>query len=110
MPEMVLLILFGALARLAAARFRRLHMQPQPAPLCAGCSFAHIQHGANGRRAISCSYGGDVRPVAIDVLYCTDYRNRNAPVLVKTVGFALPIDEEELLAEVAIADDEMPAA
>ena len=34
----------------------------KPQPLCAGCSNAHVQYGAEGRRAISCTFGGMVRP------------------------------------------------
>jgi hypothetical protein len=34
----------------------------KPQPLSAGCSNAHVQYGAEGRRAISCTVGGMVRP------------------------------------------------
>ena len=34
----------------------------KPQPLCAGCSNAQVQYGAEGRRAISCTFGGMVRP------------------------------------------------
>lgn len=54
--------------------------ESKPAPLCAGFVFAHVQYGANARRAISCTYGGGVRPMKLDVLYCTDYRARDMPV------------------------------
>ena len=59
----------------------------KPQPLCAGCSNAHVQYGAEGRRAISCTFGGMVRPVRLDVLYCTDYRDRTAPIRIPVVGF-----------------------
>jgi hypothetical protein len=104
MLELVLLILFGAVLRATAARPFRPRQQPAPDPLCANCSFAHIQQAANGRRAISCTYGGDVRPIAIDVLYCTDYRNRHARPPVKIVGFVRPIVEDQSLVEAAAAE------
>ena len=65
----------------------------KPKPLCVDCSYAHVQYGANGRRAISCTYGGMVRPVTLDVLYCTDYRNRNIQIRPAPIGFA-PEEEE----------------
>ena len=40
-------------------------------------------------RAISCTYGGGVRPIALDVLYCSDYVNRYAVLPARTVGFTL---------------------
>jgi hypothetical protein len=57
-------------------------------PLCAGCSNAHVQYGAEGRRAISCAFGGMVRPVTLDVLYCTDYRDRKVKTPIVRIGFA----------------------
>lgn len=56
--------------------------------LCGGCTFAHIQNGANGRTETFCTYGGVVRPVRLDVLYCTDFRDRSAPRRVALIGFA----------------------
>jgi hypothetical protein len=61
-----------------------------------------VQYAVNGKRAISCTYGGGVRPVRIDVLYCTDYCNRNAPRRVAAIGFALEREPAEL-AEAASA-------
>jgi len=58
-------------------------------------------HTLNGRRAIACTFAGTVRPVTIDVMYCTDYRDRNAPVRVVSVGFVREIGDVEPLAEVA---------
>jgi hypothetical protein len=55
--------------------------------LCGGCAFVHMQYGATGRNAVFCTYNGGVRPVALDVLYCTDYRDRNAPVRLTQIGF-----------------------
>ena len=55
--------------------------------LCARCAFVHMQYGATGRNAVFCTFGGGVREVKLDVLYCTDYRNRNTPPRLR-VGFA----------------------
>ena len=52
---------------------------PKAQPLCANCFYAHVQYTANARYAIFCTYGGTVRPMKLDVLYCTDYRTRNMP-------------------------------
>ena len=56
--------------------------------MCAQCSFVHMQYGATGRNAVFCTFGGGVRAVKLDVLYCTDYRDRNAPTRLVQVGFA----------------------
>jgi hypothetical protein len=56
--------------------------------LCAGCAFVHMQYGATGRNAVFCTFGGGVRAVKLDVLYCTDYRDRNAQPRLVRVGFA----------------------
>ena len=50
-----------------------------------------MQYGATGRNAVFCTFGGGVRPVRLDVLYCTDYRNRNTPNRVERVGFVREI-------------------
>jgi hypothetical protein len=63
---------------------------PKPQPLCADCFYAHVQYAANARRAISCTYGGAVRPMKLDVLYCTDYRARTLPFR-SGVGFVREI-------------------
>jgi hypothetical protein len=65
--------------------------EAKPQPLCADCFFAHVQYGTSGRRAISCTYGGAVRPMKLDVLYCTDYRARNLPLRARAVGFVREI-------------------
>jgi hypothetical protein len=76
-----------------AIRAMRKLRTVKPQPLCVDCSYAHVQYGTNGRRAISCTYGGVVRPVKLDVLYCTDYRNRNVQPHVVRIGFALEQQE-----------------
>jgi hypothetical protein len=65
-------------------------------PLCVECSYVHVQYGANGQRAVSCTYGGMVRPVTLDVLYCTDYCNRNIQIRTAKIGFALRNPEVEV--------------
>jgi hypothetical protein len=64
---------------------------PKSVPLCGDCLHSHVQYAANGQRAISCTFGGAVRPMKLDVLYCTDYRNRNLPVRASAIGFVREI-------------------
>ena len=72
-------------------RYIRRKRAPMPRGLCAECSFAHIQHGADAKSAAFCTFGGGVRPVTLDVLYCTDYRDRNAPPRALPMGFVREI-------------------
>lgn len=67
----------------------------RPDPLCAGCFHAHVQYAANARRAISCTYAGTVRPMKLDVLYCTDYRARDLPARPRVIGFVREIAPAE---------------
>jgi len=62
-------------------------------PLCIDCAHTHVQYAANGCRAIACTFAGAVRPVTIDVMYCTDYRDRNAAPRLVTIGFAREAEE-----------------
>jgi hypothetical protein len=64
---------------------------PKPVPLCADCLHAHMQYATNARHVISCTYGGAVRPMKLDVLYCTDYRNRDLPLRASAIGFVREI-------------------
>ena len=73
----------------------RARRKARPKPLCADCFYAHVQYGANARRAISCTYGGYVRSVKLDVLYCTDYRGRNLPLGTGSIGFVREIAPAE---------------
>jgi hypothetical protein len=82
-------------ALIAFVRFLNRSREARVETLCVFCSFAHVQYGANGRRAISCTYGGGVRGIKLDVLYCTDYRDRNAPPRVVRVGFVPAIEPAE---------------
>jgi hypothetical protein len=67
--------------------FRKKNHAANPDPLCVSCLHAHVQYAANARRAISCAYGGAVRPMKLDVLYCTDYQTRNVSARCRVVGF-----------------------
>jgi hypothetical protein len=76
----------------------------KPRPLCTDCTHAHVQYAANGRRAIACTFAGAVRPVQIDVMYCTDYRDRNAAPRLVQIGFARAIENPDLVGEVALTE------
>ena len=75
--------------------FRSKARETKPDPLCAGCFHAHVQYAANARRAISCTYAGAVRPMKLDVLYCTDYQARNLPARPRVIGFVREIAPPE---------------
>ena len=79
----VISVLRGLLPAVRKARVRRRQLG-----LCEGCSFVHVQYGATGRNAVFCTFGGGVRAVKLDVLYCTDYRDRHAQLRLVRVGFA----------------------
>lgn len=91
-----------SIVRLIEALCRQMR-EARPRPLCTDCVHAHVQYAVNGRRAIACTFAGAVRPVELDVMYCTDYRDRNtAPRLVQ-IGFARPIGSPELLGEMVLS-------
>jgi len=102
MPLLLYIVLINVLVRIVASAVRKTR-EPKPQPLCAGCTFAHIQYAATGKIETFCTYGGVVRPMTLDVVYCTDYRDRNAPVRIVTVGFAPMLEELESMGEVAAA-------
>jgi hypothetical protein len=79
----------------AVRAFRAKARETKPEPLCAGCFHAHVQYAANARRAISCTYGGGVRPMRLDVLYCTDYQTRDLPARPRVIGFVREIAPAE---------------
>ncbi len=92
-------ILVWTIVILLARAVRHLWTQPRRRAqrgLCAGCTFVHMQYGATGRNAVFCTFGGGVRQVKLDVLYCTDYQNRNAPPRLVRVGFAPEIRGAEV--------------
>lgn len=86
MPLFVFVILMGIVRGLIAA-LKRPRKKPAHG-LFAGCGFVHMQYGATGRNAVFCTFGGGVREVKLDVLYCTDYRDRNAMPRLVQIGFA----------------------
>jgi hypothetical protein len=102
MPLLFYLVLINVLVRVVGGAVRKAR-EPKPEPLCTRCVFAHMQYAANGKRAISCTFGGVVRPMTLDVMYCTDYRDRYAPVRLVAVGFAGAMQDAEPVAEVATA-------
>jgi hypothetical protein len=90
----VAFVLFKILIETARI-FRAKAREIRPDPLCAGCFHAHVQYAANARRAISCTYAGAVRPMKLDVLYCTDYQARNLPARPRVIGFVREIAPAE---------------
>jgi len=77
-PTLIFVLLFRAIAA-GVGTFIRRPRDAKPKPLCSECAFAHIQYGACGRLTVACTFGGSVRVMKIDVLYCTDYRARIQP-------------------------------
>jgi len=88
---------------IAFMRWMKRKRMPKPRALCAECSFAHIQYGTKAQRAIFCTYGGGVRPVGLDILYCTDFRDRNAVPRLVPVGFIREIVDEVAVEAAATA-------
>ena len=90
-------IIFIVLVRLLVAAMSAIVKRsraPKAKPLCTECVFAHVQYGACGRRVISCTFGGGVRALKIDVLYCNGYQSRNVPAR-PTIGFVRSIAPAE---------------
>ena len=102
MPALFLVFIVRLIVEIGAAV--RARKADKPRPLCTDCAHAHVQYAVNGRRAIACTFAGAVRPVQIDVMYCTDYRDRNAAPRLVQIGFALPIVAAEPVVEVASVD------
>jgi hypothetical protein len=97
MLEIVLWMIFFAIIRTVVAIIRSVRRMRNAGGegMCAHCAFAHVQYGATGRKAVFCTYGGAVRPVTIDVLYCTDFRNRNVQIRSVRIGFVTSTDAVE---------------
>jgi hypothetical protein len=87
MPLTIVFMIALGIVRGAVRAFRRLPAR-RPRGMCVGCRFVHMQYGATGRNAVFCTFGGGVRPVQIDVLYCTDYCSRSVGVRLVRIGFA----------------------
>ena len=85
MPAIILIVFVRGLVAAIVAQRNRARTN-KTSSMCIGCAFAHIQYGARGRRTVSCMFGGGARPIALDVLYCTDYRPRYAPAR-PAIGF-----------------------
>ncbi|MGC2194678.1 MAG: hypothetical protein WA628_08375 [Terriglobales bacterium] len=100
MPALAFVLIIRAIVEVC--RFARNHRAPRPRPLCTDCAHALVQYAVNGRRAIACTFAGTVRAVVIDVMYCTDYRDRNAAPRTVPVGFVREIGAAQPIAEVAI--------
>ncbi len=97
-------LLFVLFVRMVDAVCKQLRQarSHKPRPLCTDCSHAHVQYAVNGRRAIACTFAGAVRPVLLDVMYCTDYRDRNAPPRVVSIGFVREVVDADVVTEAAI--------
>ena len=93
MSTIMFIALFRLLVAVIGAIVKR-SCASKAKPLCTECAFAHVQYGACGRRVISCTFGGGVRPLKIDVLYCNDYRSRNVPAR-PAIGFVRSIAPAE---------------
>lgn len=102
MPLIFYIFLINILVRIAAGAARKAR-EPKPEPLCTECSFVHLQRAVGGKRAISCTFGGGVRPITLNVMYCTDFRDRSVPPQLVVIGFARELSEETTIAEAATA-------
>jgi hypothetical protein len=98
-------LLFVLIVRLMADVFKivRKRRSSRRCSRCIDCAYAHVQYATNGRTAISCTFAGTVRQMLIDVMCCTDFRDRNARPQTATVGFVCKITDAEGLGEVAAA-------
>lgn len=96
MPLMFYVVLIQILVRIGTGVVRKPRTHKSE-PLCASCSFVHMQYAMNGKRAISCTFGAGARPITIDVLYCTDYRDRTAPPRLVKIGFSPTPREAEVM-------------
>jgi hypothetical protein len=98
MPALFMILIVRLIIAFAAAV--RKHNENKPRPLCTECTHAHVQYAVNGKRTIACTFAGAVRPVLIDVMYCTDYRDRNATPRLVQIGF-VPIAVPDSAGEAA---------
>ena len=87
-------VFYGAVVQAIRAGIRKMRAT-KPKPLCTDCFHAHVQYGTKAQRAISCTYGGGVRPIKLDVLYCTDYCARTLPARSRAIGFVPEMDPAE---------------
>jgi hypothetical protein len=94
MPMAIFVLVIKFMAEFVRALVRKAR-EAKPQPLCVDCFHAHVQYAANGRREISCGYGGAVRRMKLDVLYCTGYCPRNTPTRAGVIGFVREIAPAE---------------
>ena len=94
MPFTIFALVFNFAVQIVRVIIRKAR-EVEPKSLCMDCLNAHIQYAANGRRSISCVFGGTMRAVNLDVLYCTDYGARDQPVRARSVGFVQEIAPAE---------------
>jgi len=99
MPALFWILIVRLIAEIVKAMRQRNASKLRP--LCTDCAHAHVRYAVNGRREIACTLAGAVRPVQIEVMYCTDYRDRNAAQRLVPIGFARPIGTPEPNLEVA---------
>jgi hypothetical protein len=97
MPWLFVALLFRIVMESVRGSIRE-RRAARPKPICTDCFYAHVQYGANARRAISCTYGVFVRPMKLHVLYCTDYRARSMLLRTGAIGFVREIGPAEELA------------
>jgi hypothetical protein len=102
-PLILYIVMINLLARIGVGAVRKCR-QPKRAPMCATCSFAHMQYANSRKRTISCTFAGGLRPITIDVMYCTDYSDRSKPARIPIVGFVSESPESQALAEVVAAE------
>lgn len=101
MAALLLVLIVRLIAEIAKAVRQRKSNRPRP--LCTDCMHAHVQYAVNGRCVIACTFAGAVRPVQLDVIYCTDYCDRNVAPRRVQIGFARPTETPELVGKVASA-------
>jgi hypothetical protein len=101
MPLVAMIALIHLITAMAKARVRRAKVNKAKSR-CGDCNFAHLQYAANRRRATSCTFNGGVRPVALDVLYCTDCRVRDSVAESRPIGFVRLEDQRQEFAEAGI--------
>jgi len=94
MPFFFILVLFR-LVLSATRAVRKKAREIKAEPMCVRCTHAQVQHGANARRAIFCLFGGAVRPVELDVLYCTAFQSRDQAMRTRAIGFVQEIAPAE---------------
>ena len=91
-PWIVYVIVISMLRSVFRA-VKEIRVRRRQRGLCPGCAFVHMQYGATGRNAVFCTFGGGVRAVKLDVLYCTYYRDRNARPRLVRVGFVPEVQD-----------------